>query len=89
MDPFLLIPDAKNIKLHKDFEISSHRIVSVLCMSLISMKLYQEEIFLYYVLILGIRLSENMPGMILIYWCHFYHFISTEQNEAKLARRIS
>lgn len=44
---------------------------------------------LYCVLIIAIRLFENMPGLILIYWCHLYHFKSTEQNEAKLAWRIS
>lgn len=45
MDPFLLIPDVRNIKLHEGFETSPNRIVSILCISLISMKLYQEEVW--------------------------------------------
>jgi len=44
---------------------------------------------LYYILVIDIRLSENTPGLILIYWCHLYDFKSTEQSEAKLACKRS
>lgn len=68
-----MIPDVRNVKLCFRFEASPHRIVSVFYSSLISVKLYQE---VWVILIIAIRVFENMPGLILIYWCHLYHLQS-------------
>lgn len=89
IDQFLLIPDVRNIKLHGSFETPPCRIVSVLRISLILIKLYEEEVCLYFFFFLAIRLFENMPGLIPIYWCHLYCFKSAEQNKAKFVYRIS
>lgn len=85
-DPFPLIPYVRNVKLHDRLKAPPHRILSVLYISLLSVKLYQEVwvILHSHYHYQSVWKYARPDTYLLVSLMPF-----PEQNEAKLASRIS